>query len=150
LPSPKFDPSANGHRIPRKQEPPPAGGQGVLMVTVVSAMTGFNLTIGGAVGALLALLLGIRGNAVGVPVVLCAAVGGILGVWLGVKVAARFGGATEGRAARKLATAGGLVGLAAAVALAGARVSTLAPVLAIMLPGVGAWLGDRLAARRAV
>lgn len=120
------------------------------MVTVVSATTGFNLTIGGAVGALLALLLGIKGNAVGVPVVLAAAVGGILGVWLGVKVAARFGGATEGRAARKLATAGGMVGLAAAVALASARVNTVAPVLAIMLPGVGAWLGDRLAARRAV
>jgi hypothetical protein len=120
------------------------------MVTVVSAMTGFNLTIGGAVGALLAVLLGIKGNAVGVPVVLAAAVGGILGVWLGVKVAARFGGATEGRAARKLATIGGVVGLAAAVALASARVNTLAPVLAIMLPGVGALLGDRLAARRAV
>lgn len=118
------------------------------MVTVVSALTGFNLMLGGVVGALLALPLGLKGNAVGVPVVLCAAVGGILGVWLGVKVASRFGGATEGRAARKLATAGGLVGLAAAVALASARVGTLAPVLAIMLPGVGAWLGDRLSVRR--
>jgi hypothetical protein len=120
------------------------------MVTLVSAMTGFNLMIGAGVGALLALLLGLRGNAVGVPVVLAAAAGGILGVWLGVKVAARFGGATEGRMARKLATAGGLVGLVAAVALASARVITLAPVLAIILPGVGAWLGDRLAARRGI
>jgi hypothetical protein len=150
LRSPKFDPSTNGHRSPGKKEPPPAGGQGVLMVTLVSAMTGFNLMIGAGVGALLALLLGLRGNAVGVPVVLAAAAGGILGVWLGVKVAASFGGATEGRMARKLATAGGLVGLVAAVALASARVITLAPVLAIILPGVGAWLGDRLAARRGI
>ena len=150
MPSPRFDPSTNGHRKAGKKAPPPAVGQGVLMVTVVSAMTGFNLMIGGGVGALLALPLGIKGNAVGVPLVLGAALGGILGVWLGVKVAARFGGATEGRGARKLATVGGLVGLAAAVALASAGVNTFAPVLAIMLPGVGAWLGDRLAARRLV
>jgi hypothetical protein len=148
LPNPRFDPSTNGHRRPDKKVVPPSGGQGVLMVTVVSAMTGFNLMIGAGVGAVLALPLGLRGNGVGVPLVLGAAAGGILGVWLGVKVAARFGGATEGRGTHKLAALGGLVGLAAAVALAGARVNTLAPVLAIMLPGVGAWLGDRFSQHR--
>lgn len=148
MPNPRFDPSTNGHRRPGKKALPPSGGQGVLMVTLVSAMTGFNLMIGAGVGALLALALGLRGNGVGVPVVLGAAAGGIVGVWLGVQLSARFGGATEGRLARKLATAGGLVGLVAAVALASARVNTFLPILAIMLPGVGAWLGDRLAARR--
>jgi hypothetical protein len=148
LPSPRFDPSTNGHRSPAKKALPPAGGPGVLMVTIVSAMTGFNLMIGGGVGALLALPLGVRGNAVGVPVVLCAAAGGIVGVWLGVKLAARFGGGSEERTARRLATAGGLVGLVGAVALASARVNTFVPIVAIMLPGVGAWLGDRLAARK--
>ncbi len=145
---PEFDPSSNGHRVAAAKPPPARSGQGVLMVMLVSALTGFNLMIGGAVGALAALPLGVRESAVGVPVVVGAAIGGALGVWLGVKVAARFGGASGGPRGFVWAIAGGLVGLCAAVALASYRITTLVPVLAILLPGVAAWFGDRLAARK--
>jgi hypothetical protein len=143
---PDFDPSTNGHRIAAAKASPARSGQGVLMVTLVSALTGFNLMVGGAVGALLAVPLGLRGSVVGIPVVVGAALGGAIGVWLGVKVAVRFGGASGGRPI--WAVAGGVAGLCAAVALASARINTVAPVLAILLPGVGAWFGDRLASRK--
>ena len=147
---PDFDPSRNGHpTAAAKEAPPPRSGQGVLMVTLVSALTGFNLMIGGGVGALLAVPLGLRGSAVGVPVIVGAALGGAIGVWLGVKIAARFGGASGGRRAFVWAVTGGLVGLCGAVALASLRINTIMPVLAVLLPGVGAWFGDRFASRKA-
>jgi hypothetical protein len=145
---PDFDPSGNGHRIAAEKAPLPRSGQGVLMVTLVSALTGFNLMIGGGVGALLAVPIGLRGSAVGVPLVVGAAFGGAIGVWLGVKVAARFGGTSGGRKAFVWAVAGGLAGLCAAVALASFRINTFLPVLAVLLPGIGAWLGDRLGSRK--
>ena len=126
----------------------PRSGQGILMVTLVSALTGLNLMIGGAVGTLLAFLLGLRERAVGVPVLLGAAVGGAVGVWLGVKVAARFGGASGGRKAFRWALGGGLAGLVAAVALSALRAGAFVPIVAILLPGIGAWFADRLAVRK--
>ncbi len=81
---PEFDPSSNGHRIAAAKTEPARAGQGVLMVTLVSALTGFNLMVGAAAGTLIAMALGVRGSGVGVPVVSGAALGGAIGVWIGV------------------------------------------------------------------
>ena len=145
---PDFDPSTNGHRIAAQKTRPAGAGQGILIVSLVSALTGFNLLIGGGVGLIVAMLLGLRERSAGIPVVVLAAVGGAIGVWLGVRVAIRFGGASGSPKATRWAVAGGMAGLVAAVALASIRAGSVFPILAILLPGVGAWLGDRLATRK--
>lgn len=154
----EFDPATNGH----KPVAEPAGvkegsGRGVLLVTIVSAMTGLNLMLGAGVGGLIAIPLGLKEGSLGVFMATTAGLGGILGVVLGVRVAHRFGGMDRGdmdrggmdREAKSLkwSVAGGVAGLVGAVALAGLARFPFVPILAIMLPGIGAWLGDRFADR---
>lgn len=146
----EFDPATNGH----KPGPKPAvvresSGRGVLLVTIVSAMTGLNLMLGAGVGGLIAIPLGLKEGSLGVIMVTATGFGGLLGVIFGVRVAHRFGGTGQGARARIAAVAGGIAGLVGAVALAGLAKIPFTPILAIMLPGIGAWLGDRLAGRSA-
>ena len=144
---PRFDPSANGHRRAEgDSEPPRTGGAGVLMVAVVSSLTGLMMLVGSGLGTLLGYLLGIKSPGIAVPIFLGAALGGIGGVLLGVRVAGRFGGSSEAANSQRYGAIGGWLGLAAAVGVASLQVL---PIVAIMLPGIGAWLGDRIALRRA-
>lgn len=143
----EFDPSTNGH----KSEPKPTvvgegSGRGVLLVTIVSAMTGLNLMLGAGVG-MIAIPLGLKEASLGVVMVTAAGLGGLLGVIFGVRVAHRFGGTGQGDRARIAAVVGGIAGLVGAVALAGLANIPFVPILAVMLPGIGAWLGDRFAGR---
>lgn len=115
------------------------------MVTLVSALTGLGLMLGAVAGTVIAVSLGVRGSSLKVPVALAAGLGGILGVILGERVAHRFSGGPQSGKARIWAVSGGLAGLVGAVALAGLARFPFVPILSIMLPGIGAWIGDRAA-----
>lgn len=171
MPDSRFDPFTNGHRRSTnghgasthghgrpgnghgrespEPEAAPSNGRGVLLVAIVSAMTGLNLMLGAGVGLLIAQPIGLRGDSAGILMLVAAALGGILGVIFGVRVAHRFGGTGEGARARILAVIAGLLGLVGAVAVASTSGIPFAPIIAVMLPGIGAWLGDRAAERTA-
>lgn len=118
------------------------------MVTLVSALTGLNLMIGAGLGTLMAVPFGLRGSAAGLPLLVLAAIGGAVGVWLGVKVAVRFGGASGKPKGTRWATVAGIAGLLCAVVLSAFQVGVFVPIVAVLLPGFAAWLGDRLATRK--
>lgn len=117
------------------------------MLAVVSGLTALNLLIGAGAGAAMAKLSGLKGGAIAAPMLVTAALGGAVGVWLGVRVALRLSGRTGG-AAVLWGTAGGIAGLIAAVAFAASAISPLTPVIAVLLPGAGAMIGDTIQGRR--
>lgn len=146
----EFDPATNGHKPePKSAVVRESSGRGVLLVTIVSATTGLNLMLGAGVGGLIAIPLGLKEASLGVIMVTTAGLGGLLGVIFGVRIAHRFGGTGQGAKDRIAAVAGGIAGLVGAVALAGLAQIPFVPILAVMLPGIGAWLGDRFTGRSA-
>ncbi|MGQ0679714.1 MAG: hypothetical protein ACT4OM_08700 [Actinomycetota bacterium] len=147
MPEARFDPSANGHKAAPADRPAVSSGRGVVMVASVCALTGLNLMLGAGLGMLFGVPLGLKAPAIGISIALLAALGGALGVVFGVSVAHRFGAAAGGTQARNWGVAGGILGLVGAVAVSSVRNFPFGPVLAVLLPGLGAWLGDRLAGR---
>ena len=114
------------------------------MIAVVSACLGAGLLVGGLLGAVVA------GNG-GIPVGLAA--GAVAGVWGGARVAGRF--SVRGQRAFVVAGIAGTVGLVGALAsaaglskLSDSPVRSLLEVITILLPGVFASLGARIADAR--
>ena len=145
---PDFDPSQNGHRVRAQQQQLAESRRGgaVLLVTLVSALTGLNMMIGGALGAIVG---GIAEAGETTPALAAvgAGVGGGIGVFLGVRVAMRLGG-SGGAASVRALTLWGLVGLVGSVALAATVATIFTPFAAILLPGLAVVLGDRVATKR--
>lgn len=145
---PDFDPSQNGHRIKSQQHQIAESRRGgaVLLVTLVSALTGLNMMIGGALGAIVG---GITkaGEATAALAAAGAGIGGGIGVFLGVRVAVRLGGAGGAASVRAL-TLWGVAGLVGSVALAATVATVFTPFAAILLPGLAVVLGDRVATKR--
>lgn len=146
---PDFDPRANGHRLRSGDKPAAPRGSGVLLVMMVSALTGLNLLIGAGLGVIVG--SAVRGEDPAPPalVVIGAGMGGAMGVWLGVRVALHYGGA-GGFASTRWLTAWGLAGLVGSIALAGLVASPFTPIVAVTLPGLAALAGDRFITRRRV
>jgi hypothetical protein len=149
---PDFDPTTNGHPKSNgrpggaSKTPAPRRGGGILLMAMVSAMTGLNLMLGGVVGGLVGALTD-AGDSLPALVALGAGLGGAMGVYFGVRVALRLGGSSGINSARAL-TGWGLAGLLGSVALAATVASPLTPIIAILLPGLTAALGDRYATRK--
>lgn len=145
---PDFDPSQNGHRVRAQQQQIAESRRGgaVLLVTLVSALTGLNMMIGGAIGAIVGTVTK-AGEATAAVAAVGAGIGGGIGVFLGVRVALRLGGSGGVASARAL-TAWGLVGLVGSVALAATVATVFTPFAAILLPGLAVVLGDRIATKR--
>jgi hypothetical protein len=142
---PDFDPKTNGHKAP-PPPPPPRRGGGILLLALVSAFTGLNLLIGGAIGAIVGSATN-SGDVVPALVALGAGLGGAVGVYFGVRVCVRLGG-SSGVASVRWLTAWGLAGLLGSIALAATVASPLTPIIAILLPGIAAALGDRYATKK--
>lgn len=149
---PDFDPTTNGHPLSNGQKggaskpASPRRGGGILLMALVSAMTGLNLMLGGGVGGVVGAITD-AGDSLPALVALGAGLGGAIGVYFGVRVALRLGG-SSGISSFKWLTGWGLAGLLASVALAATVASPLTPIIAILLPGVSAALGDRYAVKR--
>jgi hypothetical protein len=142
---PEFDPKTNGHKGP-PPPPPPRRGGGILLMALVSAFTGLNLLLGGAIGFIVGYVTN-AGDVVPALVALGAGLGGAVGVFFGVRVCVRLGG-SSGVASPRWLTAWGLAGLLGSVALAAWVASPLTPIMAILLPGIAAALGDRYATKK--
>ena len=146
---PEFDPQTNGHRLRAEASSQlPRRGGGVLLLTLISALTGLNLMLGAAVGAIVGAVTD-AGDATPALAAVGAGLGGAIGVVLGVRVALRLGGSSGCSSARWL-TGWGLGGLVGSVALAAFMAGPFTPIVAILLPGLAALLGDRYSARRAL
>ena len=143
---PEFDPKVNGHRIKAQPPPPPRRGSGVLLLTLVSALTGLNMMIGAGIGAIVG---GVTraGQVTAALAAIGAGLGGAIGVALGVRVAQRVGG-SSGRSSARWLTGWGIAGLIGSIALAATVTSPILPIIAILLPGLLALLGDRFAVKR--
>jgi MFS family permease len=116
-------------------------------VAIVTACTGFFLLVGFTVAA------GVHHADPGIPdnaLAVIYAVGAIGGVWVGAWLSRRF---TRGSRRRFVgAGIGGVVGLAGGVALPSLNAFGLAvflPLLAVLLPGIGAAAGSAIANRTA-
>ena len=142
---PDFDPKANGHRI-KAQPSPPRRGSGVLLLTLVSALTGLNMMIGAGIGAIVGGITN-AGEVTAALAAIGAGLGGAIGVAIGVRVALRVGGSSGVSTARSL-TGWGIAGLIASIALAATLTSPFLPIIAILLPGLLALVGDRFAVKR--
>lgn len=120
----------------------PPTGRWIVMVAVVSASVGVFVFLGAFIGLLVARPLGPRvglGWMVGI-----AASGGVLGVLIGTKLAFRLTDIDPTRPRLVASTAGGIAGLALGSAIPvylGLGFASLAPMLAIAGPGVGAVAG---------
>ncbi|CAN5822591.1 hypothetical protein BH23ACT12_BH23ACT12_02450 [soil metagenome] len=142
-----FDPTSNGRPVANGSKPSsapapgPRRGGAILLMALVSAMTGLNLMLGGGIGGVVGAVTN-AGDALPALVVLGAGLGGLIGVIFGVRVALRFGG-SSGISSVKWLTGWGLAGLLGSIALAATVASPLTPILAILLPGLAAALGDR-------
>jgi hypothetical protein len=146
-------PDGNGHPAPLTAGPglaPAARGRWIVPLGVVSAATGMLLLAGAFVGTALGRMAGLEDLMLLGPASVGAMVGGLAGIWAGSWVAIRLsGGDRSGRWALM-----GLCGTAAmvgGVALAfGAAKSGFSPlgVLALLSPGIGAAVGDRIALDR--
>lgn len=149
---PDFDPTTNGHPQsnghlgPKPSTPAPRRGGAILLMALVSAMTGLNLMLGGGVGGVVGALTD-AGDSLPALVALGAGLGGAIGVFFGVRVALRFGGGS-GISSAKWLTGWGFAGLVGSVALAALVASPLTPIIAILLPGLAAALGDRYAVKK--
>jgi uncharacterized membrane protein len=147
---PDFDPTSNGHRLVKSSDRTESRNSGgVLLVAIVSALTGLSLLMGATAGALIAAVLGLKGQTFITPVVVASGLAAGVGVWVGIRVFDRF--VTRSRPGRGQVwpTVGGVVGLVAAVAIASKGLGPLAPIIVILLPGLGALLGERASQRRA-
>lgn len=120
----------------------------MLLLTLVSALTGLNLMLGAMVGAIVGAATE-AGDATPALAAVGAGLGGAIGVILGVRVALRLGGASGSSSARWL-TGWGMAGLVGSIALAAFLASPFTPIIAIVLPGLAALLGDRFAAKKAL
>ena len=145
---PNFDPTSNGHRLVKSSSTSEPGSAGVVLLAIVSAFTGLSLLTGATAGALVAAILRLKGSAFITPVAIGSGVAAGVGVWLGVRVSERFA-RRSANAGRLWPTVGGLAGLVAAVAIASRGLGPWAPFVVILLPGLGALLGDTSAGRRA-
>lgn len=145
---PEINPTANGYRLSAGDELPdlPPRGRGVMLLVMVSGMTALNLVFGSMVGAVIGAGLSLEDRALQNVFMTGAGLGSVAGVWFGIKVGTRFGG-TSGQAGQRRLFAHGLAGLLLALALAALVASPFIPLLAIMLPGVAAVIGDVLATR---
>lgn len=144
---PEFDPAVNGHRLGGEELPPlPPRGRGVMLLVMVSGMTALNLVFGSMVGAIIGAAMGLEDRSLQNVFMTGAGVGACAGVWFGIKVGTRFGG-TSGLAGQKRLFAYGMAGLLLAMPLAALVASPFIPLIAIMLPGIGAVVGDVLATR---
>jgi uncharacterized membrane protein len=147
-PLPNFDPTSNGHRLVKSSGTSEPGGGGVVLLAIVSAFTGLSLLAGATAGAVVAAILGLKGSAFITPVAIGSGVAAGVGVWLGVRISERFASRSANKG-RLWPTVGGLAGLVAAVAMASRGLGPWAPFVVILLPGLGALLGDTSAGRRA-
>jgi hypothetical protein len=149
---PDFDPTTNGHPLSNGQKDGPSRpaaprrGGGILLMALVSAMTGLNLMLGGGLGFLVATLTDAE-DILPALVALGAGLGAAIGVFFGVRVALGFGG-SSGLSSQRWLTGWGLAGLVGSIALAAAVASPLTPIIAILLPGLAAALGDRFATKK--
>ncbi|HEU4868239.1 MAG TPA: hypothetical protein VFV09_10980 [Actinomycetota bacterium] len=149
---PDFDPTTNGHPKSNGQAggkssaSGPRRGGGILLMAVVSAMTGLNLMLGGGLGFVVGALTD-AGDATPALVVLGAGLGAAAGVFFGVRVALGFGG-SSGISSQKWLTAWGFAGLVGSIALAALVASPLTPIICILLPGLAAALGDRYSVKK--
>jgi uncharacterized membrane protein len=147
---PEFDPTSNGQRLTKSSAGPEARGRGVVLVAVVSAFTGISLLAGATAGALVATALGVRGGAFVAPMAVASGLAAGIGVWAGVRMSDRFARPSSSTSGRVSPTVGGIVGLVAAVAIASRGLGLWAPLVVILLPGLGALLGDTVAGRHAL
>lgn len=115
-------------------------------MALVSALTGLNLMLGGGIGGVVGAMTG-AGDALPALVVLGAGLGAAVGVFFGVRVALRFGG-SSGMSSPAWLTGWALAGLVGSIALAATLQSPLTPILAILLPGLAAALGDRYTVKK--
>ncbi len=149
---PDFDPTTNGHPRsnghlgPKASTSTPRRGGAILLMALVSAMTGLNLMLGGGIGGIVGALTD-AGDTLPALVVLGAGLGAAVGVFFGVRVALRFGG-SSGISSAKWLTAWGFAGLVGSIALAALVASPLTPIICILLPGLAAALGDRYAVKK--
>jgi uncharacterized membrane protein len=118
-------------------------------VATVSALTGISLLVGATAGALLAAVVGLKGQALVPPTAIASGLAAGAGVWAGVRISERFARRSSPGTGHLWPTVGGIVGLVAAVAIASRGLGPWAPLVVILLPGLGALLGDALASRRA-
>ncbi|MGH2705104.1 MAG: hypothetical protein ACRDJ4_08415 [Actinomycetota bacterium] len=154
-------PSTNGHRKPRRfvdptvapSPPPEPRARWIVVLGVVSAATGLFLLAGASIGAVLGGAGRQTTSRLGPGLaILGLAVGGLAGVWLGAWAAARLAG-TGMAAPRPVVVAmglGGTAGLAFSVLLLGTLgryVPGVVPLLAMLSPGVGALIGQRVQGR---
>lgn len=102
---------------------------------------------GALIGAALGAAAGLRKSAVAAPVTVVSLVAGGLGIWLALRLTCRLTDRKPKGRWFKFVFAGGCLGLALAVALATFKLLAVVPVLLIMLPGLGAFGGELLAAR---
>lgn len=109
-------------------------------------MTGLNLMLGGGIGGVVGALTN-AGDSLPALVALGAGLGGAVGVFFGVRVALRFGG-SSGISSQRWLTGWGFAGLVGSVALAATVRSPLTPIMAILLPGLAAAMGDRYAVKK--
>jgi hypothetical protein len=139
------DPASNGNLGFRRNRPsgPSAGrpadrGRWIIMIAVVSAMTGACLLLGGFLGLIADRAL----HAPALVVVLLIAVGALVGVWLGARFAIRLTGGDHRRfVASGLGGSVGLVGAVAVAYTASNVLPALLPFVAILCPGFGAAIG---------
>ncbi|MEX2587202.1 MAG: hypothetical protein WD602_04315 [Actinomycetota bacterium] len=144
---PKFD-AVSRARDPDRDDLPdlPPRGRGLMLLVTVSGMTALNLVFGSMIGAVIGAAIGLEDESLRTVFMAGAGLGAGAGVWFGVKMGIRFGG-TSGEATQKRLFVHGLVGLVAAMVLAALVASPFVPLIAIMLPGVAAVVGDVLATR---
>ncbi len=145
---PEINQTADRYRFGAGDELPdlPPRGRGVMLLVMVSGMTALNLVLGSMIGAVVGAAMGLEDKALQNVFMTGAGLGAVAGVWFGIKAGTRFGG-TSGQAGQRRLFAHGMVGLLLAMALAALVASPFIPLLAIMLPGVGAVVGDVLATR---
>jgi hypothetical protein len=146
-------PAGNGHPAPLTAGPgvaPGSRGRWIVPLGVVSAVTGMLLLVGAFVGTSLGRMAGLEDLMVLGPASVGAMAGGLAGVWAGSWVAIRLsGGDRTGRWA--LMGVCGTAAMVGGVALAfGAAKTGFSPlgVLALLAPGIGAAVGDRIALDR--
>jgi hypothetical protein len=116
---------------------------------IVSAATGVMMFVGVLAGGLVGLALGLGDPQAGIPAVLGLLAGAVAGIVIGSRVAIGMSGGGDDRL--RPMVAGGLLGLVATVGLSALAAKSAFLLLygaALLAPGIGAGIGDRVALAR--
>jgi hypothetical protein len=142
----------NGHPAPITAGPglaPALRGRWIVPLGIVSAATGVMMFLGVLAGGLVGLALGLGDPQAGIPAVLGLLAGAVAGIVIGSRVAIGMSGGGDDRL--RPMVAGGLLGLVATVGLSALGAKSAFLLLygaALLAPGIGAGIGDRVALAR--